>query len=97
MVDTEYEKMQIVDSYLALNALRQVGYRSTATAIAELVDNSIEANADDIFVVTESRKLLVNTALSYQVEVIIQHPKCATFRVFRVLMLTSWESRSIGF
>jgi len=31
------------------------------------------------------------------VHVIIQHPKCATFRVFRVLMLTSWESRSIGF
>lgn len=47
--------MQIVDSYLALNALREVGYRSTATAIAELVDNSIEADADDISIVTFSK------------------------------------------
>ena len=34
----------IIDAYLGLNALRQAGYRSTATAVAELVDNSIEAN-----------------------------------------------------
>lgn len=46
---------RIVNTSLALNALREVGYRSTATAIAELVDNSIEAEADDILVITHSK------------------------------------------
>ena len=46
---------RIVNTSLALKALREVGYRSTASAIAELVDNSIEADADDIIVVTKSK------------------------------------------
>lgn len=68
MVDNEHKQMQIVDSYLALNALREVGYRNTATAIAELVDNSIEADADDIFIVTQSRKEKGKQRASYRVQ-----------------------------
>lgn len=68
MADTEHKQMQIVDSYLALNALREVGYRNTATAIAELVDNSIEADADDIFVITQSRMEQGNQRASYRVQ-----------------------------
>lgn len=49
------ETKRIVNTALALRALREVGYRSTATAIAELVDNSIEAEADDILVITHSK------------------------------------------
>ena len=49
------ETKRIVNTALALKALREVGYRSTATAIAELVDNSIEAEADDILVITHSK------------------------------------------
>ncbi len=60
--------MQIVNSYLALNALREVGYRSTATAIAELVDNSIEANADDISIITFSKMEKGKTRASYRVQ-----------------------------
>lgn len=52
---TEIENKRIVNTALALKALREVGNRSTATAIAELVDNSIEAEADDIYVITQSR------------------------------------------
>lgn len=61
-------KMQIVNSYLALNALREVGYRSTATAIAELVDNSIEAEADDIHIMTFSKKEAGAKRASYRVQ-----------------------------
>lgn len=60
--------MQIVNSYLALNALREVGYRSTATAIAELVDNSIEAEADDIHIMTFSKDEKVSKRVSYRVQ-----------------------------
>ena len=60
--------MQIVNSYLALNALREVGYRSTATAIAELVDNSIEAEADDIHIMTFSKKEAGVKRASYRVQ-----------------------------
>ena len=60
--------MQIVNSYLALNALREVGYRSTATAIAELVDNSIDAEADDIHIMTFSKKEAGVKRASYRVQ-----------------------------
>jgi len=60
--------MQIVDSYLALKTLREVGYRNTATAIAELVDNSIEADADDIYIITSSRKEKGAKRASYRVQ-----------------------------
>ena len=60
--------MQIVNSYLALNALRQVGYRSTATAIAELVDNSIEAKANDISIITFSKKEIGPQRATYRVQ-----------------------------
>lgn len=43
---------QIIDAYLGLTALRQAGYRSTATAVAELVDNSIEAQASTIDIIS---------------------------------------------
>ncbi len=59
---------QIIDAYLGLTALRQAGYRSTATAVAELVDNSIEAGASIIDIVAISRKTFVNARTSNQVE-----------------------------
>lgn len=62
------ETKRIVNTSLALKALREVGYRSTATAIAELVDNSIEAEADDILVITHSKYSSRNNKRpSYQV------------------------------
>lgn len=57
----------IIDAYLGLNALRQAGYRSTATAVAELVDNSIEANASNIDIITLSEDVFVSSRTSSQV------------------------------
>lgn len=62
------EQVQIVDAYLALNALRQVGYRNTATAVAELVDNSIEAEAKKITVITLSDREPVAKRTVYRVQ-----------------------------
>jgi len=47
----------IITPYTGLMALRKNVYKSTATAAAELVDNSIEANAKDIDIVTMSEKV----------------------------------------
>ncbi len=59
---------QIIDAYLGLTALRQAGYRSTATAVAELVDNSIEANAVDIEIIALSKEILISKRKSNQVQ-----------------------------
>ena len=59
---------QIIDAYLGLTALRQAGYRSTATAVAELVDNSIEAEANNIDIIAISKEVLINTRTSNQVQ-----------------------------
>ena len=61
-------QVQIVDAYLALTALRQVGYRNTATAVAELVDNSIEAEAKKINIVTLSAREPVSKRTVYRVQ-----------------------------
>ncbi|MCY4641125.1 MAG: ATP-binding protein [Gammaproteobacteria bacterium] len=59
---------RIIDAYLGLSALRQAGYRSTATAVAELVDNSIEAQASDIDIIAISRATMISKRSSNQVE-----------------------------
>lgn len=59
---------QIIDAYLGLTALRQAGYRSTATAVAELVDNSIEANASTIDIIALSTPVLISKRTSNQVQ-----------------------------
>lgn len=59
---------QIIDAYLGLTALRQAGYRSTATAVAELVDNSIEAEATTIDIIAMSKKVQLKTRTSNQVQ-----------------------------
>ena len=59
---------QIIDAYLGLAALRQAGYRSTATAVAELVDNSIEAGAIDIDIIAISRSAMISRKTSNRVE-----------------------------
>ena len=58
----------IIDAYLGLTALRQAGYRSTATAVAELVDNSIEAEATQIDIIAMSKEIVVKTRKSNQVQ-----------------------------
>lgn len=61
-------QVQIVDAYLALTALKQVGYRNTATAVAELVDNAIEAEAKKITIITLSAREPVSKRTLYRVQ-----------------------------
>jgi hypothetical protein len=58
---------QIVSAALGLNALREAGYRNTASAVAELVDNSIEAGAEQISIVAMSQEIYVNQRTSSQI------------------------------
>jgi hypothetical protein len=60
--------VQIVSASLGLKALREAGYRTTASAIAELVDNSIEANAKNVDIVAISRPVQVQSRTSLQIE-----------------------------
>ena len=59
---------EIISAYLGLNALREAGYRSTATAVAELVDNSIEAGAKNIEIIALSRDVFVGQKTTNQVQ-----------------------------
>ena len=51
----EDSKSKIVNSALFIDALKSSGYKSTYNAIAEIVDNSIDANAKDIFILGEQK------------------------------------------
>ena len=43
---------KIIPAQTAIETFRYAGYKSTASAVAELIDNSIEAGADDIQILT---------------------------------------------
>lgn len=51
----ENEKSKIVNASMFIDALKNSGYKSTDNAIAEIVDNSIDADADDIFIIGEQK------------------------------------------
>ena len=46
----------IISASFALQSLRNSGYKSTALAVAELVDNSIDAGATDVDVINLSEE-----------------------------------------
>ena len=58
---------KIIDAYLGLMALKQAGYRTTATAVGELIDNSIEANASVIDIIAINKKVKNNGRASNNV------------------------------
>ena len=51
----ENTKSKIVNAAMFIDALKNSGYKSTDNAIAEIVDNSIDAEADDIFIIGEQK------------------------------------------
>lgn len=52
-VQQNNEKSKIVNAAMYIDALKSSGYKSTYNAIAEIVDNSIDAQANDIFIIGE--------------------------------------------
>ena len=49
-------KETYVPAHLAIEAMRDNGYKNTAYAVAELIDNSIEANASQIQLICEEKE-----------------------------------------
>ena len=45
------ERERFLNDAFAFDALRETGYRNTAYAIAELIDNSIDAGAENIDII----------------------------------------------
>lgn len=57
---TELLDLQIIPVKLAITAMRDSGYKNTAYALAELIDNAQQANASAIEVICLQKKELVN-------------------------------------
>ena len=51
---------KITNARLTIETLVHAGFRSTASALAELVDNSIEANAQNVRVIAINKKKFIN-------------------------------------
>lgn len=51
---------EIVPAHLAVKAMRDSGYRNTAYALAELIDNSVQAGATDVEVFCVEERQFVN-------------------------------------
>lgn len=61
-------KYRIVSPELTVKAMRDSGYKDTAHAIAELIDNSIDANADHVEVFACEAPVQLRNRVSYRVE-----------------------------
>ena len=60
MIDTQSRINQTyVPAHLAIQAMRDNGYKNTAYAVAELIDNSIQANANYVQIMCKEEDLLV--------------------------------------
>lgn len=62
------ENNQIIPAKTAIETFRDAGYKNTASALAELIDNSIEAEGDDIQVLTFENQVAVKQRLSSQIQ-----------------------------
>ncbi len=58
---------KIISAALGLQALREAGYRTTASSVAELVDNSIEAEAANIEIIATNEQVFVEQRQSTQI------------------------------
>ncbi|WP_433577886.1 ATP-binding protein [Nocardia brasiliensis] len=65
---SEDSSYRIVSPTLTVKAMRDSGYKSTAYALAELIDNSIDANATLVEVFACESPIKVNTRTSHRVD-----------------------------
>lgn len=53
MSNSEIERSKIVNASMFLDALKNSGYKGTDNAVAEIVDNSFDADANNVFIIGE--------------------------------------------
>ena len=58
----------IIPAHTAIDTFRESGYKNTASAIAELIDNSIEAEADHIQILTFEEQVCTGKRNHYQIQ-----------------------------
>jgi len=58
----------IIPAMTAIETFRDAGYRNTASALAELIDNSIEAKATDVQVFTFEEQIQIKSRTVYQIQ-----------------------------
>lgn len=68
MGDTVTQVYNIVSPTLTVKALRDSGYKSTAHALAELIDNAIEAGADDVEVFAVEERTAVGAQIRQRIQ-----------------------------
>ena len=87
--------VKVMDAYLGLLALRQAGYRSTGTAISELVDNSIQANAANIDIILGSDNVLAKARKIEQITAIgvLDNGDGMDFSVLESCLSMGWGTR----
>ena len=59
---------EILPPQLAVRAMRDSGYRNTAYALAELIDNSIQSGAKDVAVICLQTRQLVKERETRRIE-----------------------------
>ena len=59
---------QIIPAKTAIETFRDAGYKNSASALAELIDNSIEAGAHDIQVLTFEESVAIQQRVSSQIQ-----------------------------
>lgn len=61
------EKSRIVHTSAFIDALKSSGYKSTYNAISEIVDNSIDAHAKNVFIIGEQKLMSSNGAFEKRI------------------------------
>src|SRR3546814_8921727 len=61
---------EIIPPALAVKAMRDSGYKNTAYALAELIDNSVQANASNVEVICLEAYRQVNERASRRIQAI---------------------------
>ncbi len=62
------KKRSIIPAETAVETFRDSGYKNTASALAELIDNSIEAGAKDIQIIAFEEQKQLQRRVSYQIQ-----------------------------
>jgi len=62
------EQLDLVPTKLAVRAMRDNGYQNTAYAVAELIDNSLQAGATSVELLCKERRELVRTRERWSIE-----------------------------